>query len=325
MNPRVIVLSTGGTIASARDASGRNAAGALTGEALVRHLALPESLQVEAHSVFQKPSNALTGVDLLALRNRCLEFAGNAAVAGIVVTHGTDTLEDTAYFLQSTLPASICPVVITGSQRAPHAAGTDAYTNLAAAIRVALSPAVRGCGVLVAFNESIYSANTVRKINTFQVHAFDAPGYGQLGYIDGERVHIAQKPLLPWPITPGAALPRVDLHVAALDVDPALLRASAASGARGIVLEAVGRGHVPPAWMPALREAVQQGVAVVVTSSCLVGPIAQAYEFEGSLHGLEQLGAVPARDLSARKARMRLAAFLSSAEPGLTLGELFAD
>lgn len=325
MDQHVVVLSTGGTIASARGASGRNAAGALSGEALVQHLALPPALRVEVHSVFQKPSNALTGTDLLVLRERCLACAADPAVAGIVITHGTDTLEDTAYFLQSTLPHAICPVVITGSQRAPHAAGTDAYVNLAVAIRTAMSAAARDLGVLVAFNESVYSANSVRKMNTFQVHTFEAPGYGQLGYVDGEHVRILQKPLLPATITPGSVLPRVDLHVAALDADPALIRASAQTGARGIVLDAVGRGHVPPSWVPALREAIAHNVTVVVASSCLVGPVAQAYEFEGSLFSLERLGAIPAPDLSARKARMRLMAYLSSAEPRLPLRDLYVD
>jgi L-asparaginase len=324
MNQHVVVLSTGGTIASARDASGRNAAGALSGETLVQHLALPSSFQVDVHSVFQKPSNALTGADLLALRERCLACAADPAVAGIVITHGTDTLEDTAYFLQSTLPHAICPVVITGSQRAPHAAGTDAYVNLAVAIRVATSAAARGLGVLVSFNESIYSANSARKMNTFQLHTFEAPGYGQLGYVDGERVCIVQKPVLPATLIPGAVLPRVDLLAVALDSDPALIRAAAKTGARGIVLDAVGRGHVPPSWVPLLRDAIAKGAAVVVASSCLVGPVAQAYEFEGSLFSLEQIGAVPAPDLSARKARMRLMAWLSCAKPRMALRDLYA-
>ncbi len=325
MKRRVIVLSTGGTIASTPDASGRSVSGALSGEALARQLTLPESLTLDVHSILQKPSNAIEPSDLLMLRAQCIEQAAAQGVAGIVITHGTDTLEDTAFFLQCTLPHDFCPVVVTGSQRVPHALGSDALTNLASAITVAAHPGVWGCGVLVVFNETIFSASTARKVSTYRVNGFDAPGYGSLGGVDGDVVWVRQKPELPWTIEPGPSLPRVDLHSVALGVDPALVFASIETGAKGLVLDGVGRGHVPPQWMPAIQQAIAHKLPVVITSSCLHGPLAQAYEFEGSLFSLESLGVVPANHLSARKARMRLMAFLSSTDRNMSLADLYVQ
>lgn len=323
MERKILILSTGGTIASAKSDTGRAASGALTGEALVSTLPLPPGLSVEIHSVLQKPSNALTPEDVLALRAHCLSHAQQRDLAGIVITHGTDTLEDTAAFLQSTLPHELCPVVITGSQRVPHALGSDAMTNLLTAIRIAAAPASRGCGVLVAFNETIYSANHIRKISSFQVNGFEAPGYGRLGYVDGDRVRILQTPVLPSTLTPGNTLPRVDLHSVALGCDPSLLDASRTSGARGIVIDALGRGHVPPDWIPAITRALGEKIPVVIATSCLHGPLGAVYEFKGSLFEMTSAGALPVYDLSARKARMRLMAWLSN--PGQSaLAELFS-
>lgn len=323
MTKRIVVLSTGGTIASSRDASGRSVSGALRGEELVRQLALEIDLPVEVHSFLQKPSNAIDAGDLLQLRAQCLELSRDTNVGGIVITHGTDTLEDTAYFLQSTVPHDSCPIVVTGSQRVPHAMGSDALTNLASAITVAADKAVRGCGVLVVFNESIFSANDVRKVSTFQLHGFDAPGYGPLGCVDGRQVHLMRRPILPRTLVPGSSLPRVDLLTVTLGADPALLAAAADGGARGVVIEGVGRGHVPPDWMPAIEAALARRVVAVISSSCLHGPLAQAYEFAGSLHDLERAGVVRASGLSARKARMRLMAFLSGEHPDRALAELY--
>lgn len=312
MSKRVVVLSTGGTIASRCGEDGRSVAGVLTGQELVARLALDERYDVEVQSVLQKPSNALSLDDLLFLRTRCLDAFQDPEVGGIVITHGTDTLEDTAFFLQSSLPPGQCPVVLTGSQRPPHAMGTDAYTNLAAAIRVAAGSDARGAGVLVLFNESIFSANHIRKVSSFQLHGFAAPGMGQLGYIDGERVVLLQRPQLPAMIEPGSSLPRVDIVPVSLGAGPELLIAAADSGAAGVVLEAVGRGHVPPSWMPAILTLQERGLPLVVATSCLEGPLRTAYDFPGCLKDLQDAGVLLASDLSARKARLRLALALSS-------------
>lgn len=312
---RIVVLTTGGTIASQPDASGRHRSGALEGEALLAKVSLPTDFKprIEVHSVLQKPSNAITCDDLLLLHEHCLTLAESPGVCGVVITHGTDTLEETAYFLDLTLPGRL-PIVLTGSQRAPHEPGTDAFRNLADALQVAASPQASGLGALVVFNQSIYAARQVRKFSTFQVDGFFAPETGPLGYIDGARVHLATRPFRSSPSTAaiGATLPRVDILPAYLGASPSLIDATVEAGAVGLVIDGLGRGHVPPDWLSHVARVVQRGIPVIVVSSCTSGPVHPAYEFTGSLASLEAIGALRVLDLSARKARLALAVLLAS-------------
>ncbi|MFN2330272.1 MAG: asparaginase [Halomonas sp.] len=316
---RIVVLTTGGTIASGQDASGRNRSGELKGEDLMSRVSLPADadIDVEVRSLLQKPSNAITLDDLMTLRRECQALSRSSDVAGIVITHGTDTLEETAYFLDITLPASPT-VVLTGSQRAPHEPGTDAFRNIADAVLVAASDQADGLGALVVFNQSIFAARQIRKVSSFQVNGFAAPETGPLGYIDGERVYLSMHPARPDELTPpdDAMLPRVDILPAYLDASPALLEAAAESGAAGLVIDGLGRGHVPPDWLDVIPNITARGIPVVVVSSCPTGPVHASYEFLGSLASLEAAGVIAVNDLSARKARLALSAILASATHG---------
>lgn len=313
---RVVVLTTGGTIASSPDDSGRNRSGALQGDVLMSQVSLPEgaAIDVEVRSLLQKPSNAISRDDLMRLRRECQALAESPDVAGIVITHGTDTLEETAYFLDITLPASPT-IVLTGSQRAPHEPGTDAFRNIADAVMVAASDEARGLGTLVVFNQSIFSARQVRKVSSFQVNGFAAPEAGPLGYIDGTRIKISVHPACPaqLDLPADATLPRVDILPAYLDASPTLLEAAVAGGAAGLVIDGLGRGHVPPDWLDAIPRITAQGIPVAIVSSCPSGPVHTSYEFLGSLASLEETGVIAVPDLSARKARLALSVLLASA------------
>lgn len=279
------------------------------------HVSLPETtaIEVEVCSLLQKPSNAITLNDLMSLRQACLELAETSDIAGIVITHGTDTLEETAYFLNLTLPVSPT-IVLTGSQRAPHEPGTDAFRNIADAVMVAASTQACGLGVLVVFNQSIFSAQQVRKVNSFQVNGFASPDTGQLGYVDGARVNIAMQPTLheKFKLPKDAVLPRVDIIPAYLGASPAFFKEAIASGAAGLVIDGLGRGHVPPEWLDTISHITDQGIPVVIVSNCHSGPIHASYEFTGSLASLEAVGVIPVLDLSARKARIALSVLLAS-------------
>lgn len=268
---------------------------------------------VEVRSILQKPSNAISLKDLLEIRRHCLALAEAPEVAGIVITHGTDTLEETAYFLDLTMPGDF-PVVITGAQRAPHESGTDAYRNIADAVLVAANAQSPGLGVTVVFNQSVFAAREVRKVSSFQLDGFAAPASGPLGYVDGRRVHITTRPRRAASeyLRPEGALPRVDLLPAYLDAAPGLVEAAIRDGATGLVIEGLGRGHVPPAWVPPIARTCEAGIPVAVVSGCARGPVHQSYEFIGSLASLEAAGALPVTDLSARKARIALAALLAT-------------
>ncbi|AQU83898.1 MAG: asparaginase [Halomonas sp.] len=319
----IVVLTTGGTIASKPSDSGRSQSGALSGEQLLDQVSLPQGIEVtlEVMSILQKPSNAVTLADLAELYRHGREALNREDVDGVVITHGTDTLEETAYFLSLTLPADK-PCVITGSQRAPHQLGTDAFKNICDAIVAATSSQLSQLGCVVVFNESLFAARYARKVSSFQLHGFDAPGVGSLGYVDGQRVKLYHAvteiaaPVNGWDFP----LPRVDLLPAYLDASPMLLKACVESGAKAVVIDGLGRGHVPPGWMPPIRELISSGVPVAIVSSCAQGPVNTSYEFSGSLADLASAGVLTLNDISARKARLALALLLSST-PREALGD----
>ncbi len=315
MKNTVVLISLGGTIASLPSSSGRAIAGALSGKELMAQLHIESDGPVEVITLYQKPSNAITTDDLLQLRTLCLELSQRNDVAGLVVSQGTDTLEDTAYFLDTSLALADTALVVTGAQRVPYAPGSDAGPNLRDALKVAGAPQARGAGALVVFNEEIHAANSVRKLSSYQLNGFGSPGIGPMGFVDGDEVRLSKRIQRSKVITPGDQLPRVDIIPVALGASPALLEAVVASGAKGLVIDAIGRGHVPPSWIEPLGALMSAGVPVVVASSTHWGRLAEVYEYPGSLAEQVSLGALKANHLNARKARLRLMCALSCNMP----------
>lgn len=311
---RIMLLSTGGTIASVPGAEGRAIAGAMPGEELLSRTGLNGRMEVKVESLFQKGSNAIGPAEWMQLAARCRQLAASGEIDGVVVTHGTDTLEDTAYYLQCVLDTSQMPIVVTGSQRTPHAPGSDAYVNLRHAIELAACEESLGLGVLVLFNQSVFSATFVRKTSSFQLHGFDAPGLGAMGMFDEGVFHLLQRPVsLPMLPNPDK-LPRVDILPAYGGADPSMARAILESGPAGAVIDGLGRGQVPPDWVPVVRKAIDAGIVVAVCSSTLHGATHQSYEYPGTLHDLENAGAIGVSHLSARKARIRLALSIAAGD-----------
>lgn len=309
---KVVVLSTGGTIASVPGHDGRNIAGALKGNALLSHVQVADDIELEVISVFQKPSNSITRADLLSLYKQCQDLIDTGDVAGIVITHGTDTLEDTAYFLECTLQQKNTAVVITGSQRVPHAPGTDAYVNLQHAIQAAASDTCKNIGVLIVFNQNIFAASLARKTSSYQLNGFSAPGFGCLGFIDGDDVLIYQQPRKQAVLAPvNVSLPQVDILSVYMESSPIALDALVASDISAIVIDGIGRGQVPPTWLAGIKRGIDAGKKILITSSTLTGPVAPCYEYPAALFELEQIGAIGVSGLNARKARLRLMLILA--------------
>jgi L-asparaginase/archaeal Glu-tRNAGln amidotransferase subunit D len=309
---RIALLSTGGTIASAPGTEGRAIAGALPGEQLLASTQLEGVIDVHVESVFQKASNSIAAPEWAHLAKRCRMLAEKGDIDGIVITHGTDTLEDTAYYLHSTLDTQSVPVVVTGSQRTPHAMGSDAFSNLRQALELAANDKARSLGVLVSFNQSVYSAGFVRKVSSYQLNGFDAPGLGPVGLLDNGEFHLLQWParqaLLPVP----DQLVRVDILPVYGGADRSTAESLVRSGCQGLVIDGLGRGQVPPSWVSVIENAIQDGLVVAVCSSTLHGAVHESYDYPGALHDLVLAGAVSVSHVSARKARIRLALSLSA-------------
>jgi L-asparaginase len=229
-------------------------------------------------------------------------------------------MEETVYLVDRLLDSDV-PVVFTGAQRAADEPDTDGPRNLANAIRVAREQAARGRGATIAFAGEVHAAREARKVDTGALRAFDSPGYGPIGHVDGDRVRFRRRPdrspALPRPVGP---LPRVDLIRLHAGSDGTLLRASLAAGSGAVVLEGTGRGNANESVVPAVEAAVRDGVPVVVCSRCLSGRVEPVYG-RGGGKDLAEAGALFAGDLAGPKARVLLQLALAA---GLEVAEALA-
>jgi L-asparaginase len=300
----VVVVSTGGTIAMRPDPASGKLVPAVSGEELVELLAWPAAPPLELDDFAHVPSFDVHGELALRLARRAVEHARRADVAGVVVTHGTDTMEESVYLVDRLLDSEL-PVVLTGAQRGADQADSDGPRNFRDAIRTAAAPESRGRGALVVFAGEVHAAREARKMHTSGVHAFGSPGYGPLGHVDGERVAFARRPERRPPLPAPGALAPVDLIRLHAGSDARFLLASVASGARAIVLEGTGRGNANEQVLEGVRAAVAAGVVVAVCSRCAEGRVEPVYG-RGGGRDLAEAGALFAGDLAGPKARVLL-------------------
>jgi L-asparaginase len=309
---KVVLLTTGGTIASKPNkVSGKLASGALTGEELVALCNLPKDIEVIVDSVFQKASIHITFEDLVFLKDRIEEYFKDETVSGVVVTHGTDTMEETAYFLDLTINDPR-PVVVTGSQRSPEELGSDVYINMRHAIYSACSNDLLNAGTVVVFNERIFAARYVKKEHASNIQGFNAFGFGYLGIIDNDRVQVFQKPLKREYYQIKSSIPQVEIIKCYIGADGKFLKAARDAGVTGIVLEGVGRGQVAPKMMEEIEKSIKAGITLVITTSAEEGSVYTTYDYEGSAYDLYKKGVILGSDNDSKKARIKLAVAMAS-------------
>lgn len=307
--PQVHILATGGTIAATDS-------GMLTAEELID--AVPELADTAALSVenFSSIGSSRMTPELQhQLAQRVNELFTDDALAGVVITHGTDSLEETA-FLLDLLIADARPVVFTAAQRSPRRSDTDGPRNLLNAVLIAADARSTGRGVMITLNDDIHAARFARKTHTTAVEAFQSIGFGKLGYLDEQHVYFTGSTPPRITLIPASADSRVDLVRLVAGSDGTLVRAAVAAGAKGLVLEVFGRGNVPPLVTEALREAVAAGVIVVFTSRTGDGRTLIYPEFS-------ELAIVNGENLDGLKARMLLIAALGQSASRDEIQEYF--
>jgi L-asparaginase len=308
--PLVTVLATGGTIASRADIAG-GATAQDGGADLVARLDLPAGVDVRVRDVCRVGGFRMTLDRVHELARAVADELRNGDVAGIVVTHGTDTTEETAFFLDL-FHADERPVVVTGAQRPADAGDSDGPRNLADAVVAAASPATRGLGVLIGFGGQLFPARGTRKSHTLAADTFTNPAGGPLGWVHGEDVGVVTRPRR-GPVLPLVGFDptgvRVDVAACYPDADGTALRAYADAGARGLVLEATGAGNANPAICAAVAELGAAGIVVVTSTRVAAGPVTPIYGDGGGVD-LLRAGAVPSGLLRSSQARTLLAALL---------------
>lgn len=287
----IVVVSTGGTIASTEERGG-DASPDLTGADLVDAVpGLDEVADVEIHDFSNVPSPHFTVEQMLELSELCTEYDADSTVDGVVVTQGTDVLEESAYFLDLTYGGDM-PVVLTGAMRNPSLASPDGPGNLLASVRTAASRDARGRGVLVCFNDRVHAARDVTKTNSTNVDTFRSPEFGPLAVVEESRVTwhhatVDDRPNLD--VEPGRLTN--DVHAVTATADMPVAQVECATGAAALCLAATGAGHVPPAIVPALEDLREAGIPLVATTRCPEGRLArETYGFYGSEATLQDLG-----------------------------------
>lgn len=312
MKKKIVMISTGGTIASKRNPeTNLLTAGLLTGEELSSMCDLPDYIELEVLSVFQIPSNRMTFDKLETLKSKIDELFENDDIHGIVVTHGTDTLEETSYFLDLTIQDDR-PVIVTGSQRGPDVLGTDAFVNLRQSIILAASQEAIGYGALVLFNERIFSARYIKKQHASNLAGFTSFGFGYLGIIDQETIRMYQKPIERETFDLKGSLPEIEIVKTSLGSGGKFIKFAADTGMKGIIIESPGRGHSPPAIMESVSYAIEKGLHLILTTSAEEGEVKVVYDFPGSAYDAKNKGVILGTDYDSKKARIKLAVLLAA-------------
>ncbi|HVD59925.1 MAG TPA: asparaginase [Gemmatimonadaceae bacterium] len=321
----IVILFTGGTIAMRNDPGGTGAVPSLTSKEILEATRGIEAITgVETEDWGAFPGPHMNVERMWALRNRIAEHLLRPEVTGVVVTHGTDTLEETAYLVTRSLPASK-PVVFTGAMRTVSDLGWDGPANLLESVRVAASPEARGYGAMVVVNGEIFAASDVTKTNTHLLDAFESPGFGPLGVLDeGELILHRELPPLPPIIQPTSLATPVDIIFIAAGSDERLLDASRAV-ARGVVIAAMGRGNVPPAVVPAIERWISEDKPVVLTSRTQGGRVGHTYGYAGGGRRLEEMGVIFGGYRRAQQARIDLMLALGAGMKMPAIRAMFGD
>jgi L-asparaginase len=326
MSPRrhVHVLFTGGTISMRVDPGTGAAVPALSGQEIVALVpGLEDVARLTLEDYARLPGPHVTPFWMWRLKERVAAVLADDAVDGVVLTHGTDTLEETAYLLDLTLD-SPKPVVFCGAMRTVSQPEWDGPANLMAAVRTAVHPQSVGRGVLLALGGEVHAASEATKWHAQDVKAFRSPQGPLATAVADDVVYVRTAPR-PAPLRAPRLVPEVDLHTMAAGVDDALLRASLARRARGLVIEATGAGNVPPTVMPGLRAALAAGVPVVLVSRCAAGGVRPAYGYEGGGQMLRELGVILGGELPGPKARIKLMVALGLASEVAAIRAVFGD
>jgi L-asparaginase len=301
----VKMIATGGTIAMKIDPVKNAPVPAISGEDLVATVPeIAKVAKIEVLNLANVPSDYMDPALWVALQKAVVEALARPEVAGVIVSHGTDTLEETAYFLDLTV-RSDKPIVLIGAQRNASEKDFDGPRNILNAARICVSPDARGKGAMIALNNQINAAREVTKTHTSDVETFKSGDFGFLGNVDSDRVIFYRAPLRRQhvPLTQDK-LPYVEIVAMYGGADGAMIRAAVAAGAKAIVVQGLGWGNMNIPMYEAVQEAIAKKVVVIVSTRVPNGRVLPVYGFKGGGKTLKDAGAVMADNLSPQKARI---------------------
>ncbi|MGX6978562.1 asparaginase [Vagococcus elongatus] len=306
---KILVLHTGGTIAMSEDSATGAVSVSQINPLLQQSLVLNTDTRLQIEDIFYLPSPHITPEHMLTLKNRILRGI-KEGYDGVVITHGTDTLEETAYFLDITIGKKI-PIIVTGAMRSSNELGADGLSNYQSAIRVASCEEAQGKGTLVVMNDEIHTARYVTKTHATNVATFRSPTFGPIGLVTKHVISFYQQ-----------LLNQNNLDVHSADGVIPIMKAYAGMGDSlnllsnqpidGLVLEALGAGNLPPQTLPALEKLLADNIPIVLVSRCFNGVAEGVYDYEGGGRQLKQKGIIFCDSLNSQKARIKLLVALNA-------------
>ena len=309
---KIAIIFNGGTISMKIDEKIKAAVPSLSADEIMSMIpGVEDYAEIEAYTFSSMPSPHMTLETMLKLSEFTTELVERDDIDGVVITHGTDTLEETAYLLDLTVKTKK-PVVVTGAMRSGSELGYDGPFNLATSICTAISDEAVGRGVLVCFNGELNSASEVTKANSMALNAFRTPNFGPIGIVDNDNVIFYRDANYSEKYDVSEIKKQVALIKCVVDMDSSYIDYLIEKGYGGIVIEALGRGNVPPKMVEGIKKAIELEIPVVVVSRCFEGRVFESYGYEGGGKQLKNLGVIFGDTLPGQKARIKLILAINS-------------
>jgi L-asparaginase len=320
---KILIIFTGGTFSMMID---KNTGGAIpyyVGEQILEKIPEAKKLaNIECYDFGKYPGPHITPELMFELSSKVKQFLKGNKYRGIIITHGTDTLEETAYLLDLTINSEV-PIVLTGSMKNSSEPDWDGPKNLLDSINICKSPNARSLGVLVCLDGDINAASEVTKTYTEEIDSFHSLDFGALGFVQNERVIINRLPRKLETISANKIIPNVDMLTVYAGMTDKFFRYSADSGVEGIVVEALGVGNVPPAAFEGIKYAVDKKIPVVLVSRCPAGETLDIYGYQGAGKHLHNIGVIFTDYLNGQKARIKLMLALGISKDHEELRKMF--
>lgn len=306
----LLVIHTGGTISMSQDQSNKVVTNDINPISLHQDV-INQYAQIDELNPFNVPSPHMTIQHVKQLKDIILEAVTNKYYDGFVITHGTDTLEETAFLLDLILGIEQ-PVVITGAMRSSNEIGSDGLYNYISAIRVASDEKARHKGVMVVFNDEIYTARNVTKTHTSNTNTFQSPNHGPLGVLTKDRVQFHHMPYRQQALENVNEKLNVPLVKAYMGMPGDIFSFYSREGIDGMVIEALGQGNMPPSALEGIQQLVSLNIPIVLVSRSFNGIVSPTYAYDGGGYQLAQQGFIFSNGLNGPKARLKLLVALSN-------------
>ncbi|HDZ6169023.1 TPA: asparaginase [Staphylococcus aureus] len=306
----LLVIHTGGTISMSQDQSNKVVTNDINPISLHQDV-INQYAQIDELNPFNVPSPHMTIQHVKQLKDIILEAVTNKYYDGFVITHGTDTLEETAFLLDLILGIEQ-PVVITGAMRSSNEIGSDGLYNYISAIRVASDEKARHKGVMVVFNDEIHTARNVTKTNTSNTNTFQSPNHGPLGVLTKDRVQFHHMPYRQQALENVNEKLNVPLVKAYMGMPGDIFSFYSREGIDGMVIEALGQGNIPPSALEGIQQLVSLNIPIVLVSRSFNGIVSPTYAYDGGGYQLAQQGFIFSNGLNGPKARLKLLVALSN-------------